>query len=159
MRDRSHCRIVWLLAAMLVCLVAVGTAHAKEKNINICSLVSAEQLAGIYKKKLFPTEQRRSCFWSEEPGAMAYLQIGYHKKEKELRQYFSRDLPSQVKLEEIKDLGDGGLLAVNGNHLEVVVINKGNIVLKSTVSFLEIEPGSKQHKQLWDIYRTILKEL
>lgn len=159
MEDRPRYRTGALLAAILICLLVGVTAHAKKKDINICSLVSAEQLAGIYKKKLFPTEQRRSCFWSEESGAMAYLQIGYHNKEKELRQYFYKDLPSQVKLEEIKDLGDGGLLAINGNHLEVVVINKGNLVLKSTVSFLEIEPGSSQHKELWNIYRTILKEL
>ncbi len=159
MKDRSRSRTSGILTAILICFLVTVTAHAKEKDINICSLVSAEQLAGIYKKKLFPTEQRRSCFWSEEPGAMAYLQIGYHKKEKDLRQYFYKDLPANVKLEEIKDLGDGGLLAVNGDYLEVIVINKGNLVLKSTVTFLDIKPGSKQQKQLWDIYRTILKAL
>lgn len=159
MHNRSRFKTGGIVTALLVCLLLTGTARAKEKVVDICSLVSAEQLAGIHKKKLFPTEQRRSCFWSEEPGAMAYLQIGYQKKEKELREYFSKELPPQVKLEEIRDLGDGGLLAINGEYLEVIVINKKNIVLKSTVSFLEIEPGSNQQKQLWDMYRAILKEL
>jgi len=76
-----------------------------------------------------------------------------------LREYFHKELPSHVKLWEIKDLGDGGLMAVTGDYLEVIVINKKNLVLKSTVTFLDIEPGSKQHKQLWNIYSTILKEL
>ena len=159
MKNRPHCKTSILLTAILFCLFVTDAARAKEKDINICSLVSAEQLAGIYKKKLFPTEQRRSCFWSEEPGTMAYLQIGYHTKKKELRQYFHKELPSHVKLEEIKDLGDGGLMGVTNGHLEVIVINKKNLVLKSTVTFLDIEPGSKQHKQLWEIYRTILNEL
>jgi len=159
MKDRSRYRIVALLTAILICLFVIEIAHAKEKIINICSLVSAEQLAGIYKKELFPTKQRRGCFWSEDPGMMAYFQIGYQKTEKDLRQYFYKELPSHVKLEEIKDLGDGGLMAVTGDYLEVIVIRKKNLVLKSTVNFLDIKPGSKQHKQLWDIYRTILNKL
>lgn len=159
MRNRSCHKFGGLVTAILMCLMVVNIAQAKDKDVNICNLVSAEQLAGIYKKVLFPTEQRRSCFWSEEPGAMAYLQIGYHKKEKELRQYFHKELPSHVTLEKIEDLGDGGLMIITGDHLEVIVIEKKNVVLKSTVTFLDIEPESKQHKQLWVIYRTILNEL
>jgi len=159
MRKRSHFRNGVLLTIVLICSFVADTVSAKEKDLNICSLVSAEQLAGIYKKKLFPTEQRRSCFWSEEPGAMAYLQIGYHKKEKDLREYFFKELPSHVQLEEIKDLGDGGLMGINGGQLEVIVIQKNKLVLKSMVSFLNIEPGSKEHQKLWEIYRSILKEL
>ncbi len=156
---RSCFKIGIWLPAILICIFITSAAYAKEKDINICSLVSAEQLAGIYKKKLFPTEQRRSCFWSEEPGTMAYLQIGYHKYKKDLREYFHKELPSHVKLVKIKDLGDDGLYGITGDHLEVVVIKKKKLVLKSSVTFLDIEPNSEQHKQLWDIYRTILKEL
>ncbi len=159
MKDRSCTRIGVLLTAILICLLITDMVIAKEKDINICSLVSTEQLAGIYKKELFPTEQRRSCFWSEKPGQMAYLQIGYHIEEKDVRQYFHKELPSHVKLEKINNLGDGGLMAVTGEHLEVIVIKKKKKILKSTVSFLDIEPGSHQHKQLWDIYRTILEKL
>lgn len=148
-----------ILTVLLLCVSVAATVSAKEKDVDICSLVSAEQLAGIYRKELFPTPQRRSCFWSEEPGAMAYLQIGYHQPGKELRTYFHEKLPSHVKLEEIKDLGDGGLMGVTRGIVEVVVIKKKNRVLKSTVTFLDIEPGSAQHTQLWEIYRTILKEL
>lgn len=89
---------------------------------------------------------------------MAILQIGYHNKEKELRQYFHKELPAHVKLEKIEDLGDGGLMAFTGDHLEVVAIKKKNLVLKSTLAFLDIDPGSKQHIQLGDI-RTIFNEL
>ena len=152
---RSGC----ILTVTLLCLSVTGAVSAKEKDIDICSLVSAEQLAGIYKKELFPTAQRRSCFWSEERGAMAYLQIGYHQQKKDLRTHFHEKLPSHVKLEEIKDLGDGGLMGVTRGHLETIVIKKKKRVLKSTVTFLDIEQGSREHKQLWEIYSTILEEL
>lgn len=159
MANRLCFRSGVILTVLLLCVSVTATVSAKEKDIDICSLVSAEQLAGIHRKELFPTPQRRSCFWSEEPGAMAYLQIGYHQHEKDLRAHFHEKLPSYVKLEEIKDLGDGGLMGVTRGIIEIVVIKKKNKVLKSMVTFLDIEPGSAQHTQLWEIYRTILKEL
>ena len=159
MKKRSFFRNSAPLALMLIILSATNSIAAKKKHINVCSLVSSEQLSGIYKKELFPTELRGGCFWSEEPGAMAFFQVGYYKNRKDLRNYFSKELPSHVTLQEINDLGDGGLMSVNRGHLEVIVIKKNNLVLKSTVSFMDIVPDSKQHKNLWDIYRTILEEL
>lgn len=151
--------LVVLPTALLICLFTVGPISAKEKDIDICSLVSNEQLAGIYKKPLFPTAQRRSCFWSEEPGAMAYLQISLQKNNKKLRDHFFKDLPEHVKLEKINDLGEGGLMGITRGKLELIVIQKKQMVLKSNVTFLDIEQGSKKQENLWKIYRTILSEM
>ena len=159
MTSRAPFSNIALLVVGYIFLCVTGNIYAKEKDPDICSLVSAEQLSGIYRKELFPTEMRQGCFWSEEPGAMAYFQIIYHKKKKELRDHFNKELPSQIKIEEIKDLGDGGLMSINDDQLEVIVIQKDKLILKSMVSFLEIKSGSKQHQKLWDIYRLILKEL
>jgi hypothetical protein len=152
-------RIHVLLAVVLLNIFFMATVSAKEKNIDICSLVSAEQLAGIYRKPLFPTALRSGCFWSEEPGAMAYLQISYSKKEKELREHFHQELPEHVKLIAINDLGNNGLMGVTNGRLELILIQKKEMVLKSNVTFLDIEQGSNEQEKLWEIYRTILKEM
>lgn len=159
MNKRSLYRLVVLLTALLLCFFTVGPISAKEKDIDICSLVSKEQLSGIYRKPLFPTAQRRSCFWSEEPGAMASLQISLQKNNKKLRDHFFKDLPEHVKLVKINDLGEGGLMGVARGQLELIVIQKKQMVLKSNVTFLDIEQGSKKQENLWKIYRTILREM
>ena len=59
----------------------------------------------------------------------------------------------------ISDLGDGGLMSVGEGELGVVVIRKGDRVLLSAVTFLDIKPGSKKQAVLWDIYRHILQQM
>ncbi len=90
---------------------------------------------------------------------MAYLDIQYHKYSKDLREYFNEQLSDNVALEKIADLGDGGLMTVVDGSLGVIVIRKGDLVLQSAATFLDIELGSDQQKVLWDIYREILKRL
>ncbi len=150
---------VALSTAFLMCLLIAAPVSAKEKDLDICSLVSKEQLAGVYKKPLFPTTQRRSCFWSEEPGAMAYLHISLQKNNKPLRDHFFKDLPEHVELVKINKLGDDGLMGISKGKLELILITKKQVLLKSNVTFLDIEQGSKKQENLWKIYRTILREM
>ena len=131
-------------------------AAAKPKEIKVCSLVSAQEVAQLYRKKLVPNEQSAGCFWSKKPKAMAYLHIGLHKYRRELRSYFNKNLSSTTQLVEIKDLGDGGLMTVVEGQLGVIVVRKGDYVLQSAVIFLDIEPGTEKHKLLWKIYQRIL---
>lgn len=141
------------------CFVALTACMAEDKNIDICTEVSAEQLAKLYKKKLYPTQNNRGCYWSEKPGGMAYFDIGIHKYSQDLRDYWNKDLSSLVTLEKITDLGDEGLMGIGEGDLGVIIIRKDMLILKSAVTFLDIEPGSERHKVLWDIYRSILKNL
>jgi hypothetical protein len=41
----------------------------------------------------------------------------------------------------------------------VVVIRKGDRVLQSAATFLDIKPGSDQQQALWAIYRNILARM
>lgn len=129
------------------------------EDIDVCGLVNAQQLAGLYRKPLHPTAQGNGCFWSLQPGAMAYLHIGVHDRTRQLREYFNKELSPSVKLEAIADLGDEGLMTVSEGSLGVVVIRKGNRVLQSAVTFLDIEPGSKQQQLLWEVYRSVLARM
>ena len=89
---------------------------------------------------------------------MAYLQISFQQKDKELRDHFFKDIPAH-ELVETKDLGDGGLIGITKGQLELIVIQKKNMILKSYVNFLNIEQGSKEQENLWEIYRTLLREM
>ncbi len=153
----------YVLAAGLVLLSflagALPAAAAKPNQINVCQSISAVELAQLYRKKLLPNQDEGGCYWSLRPKGMAYLHIGLYKLRRELRKYFSEKLPGQVKLVEINDLGDRGLMTVSEGSLGVVVIKKGEYVLKSAVTFLDIAPGSEKHKLLWKIYKRILAKL
>ena len=139
---------------------AVPPAMAAEpKQIKVCEMASREELAQLYRKKLVSNEQRGGCYWSLEPNGMAYLHIGLAKKRREPREYFNKNLSSHVRLEKINDLGDGGLMSVSEGSLGVVIIQKGDYILQSAVTFLEIEPGTNKHKVLWKIYARVLAEL
>lgn len=87
---------------------------------------------------------------------MAYLHIGLHESSIPLRDYFNKELSSTTTLESITDLGDEGLMSVAEGSLGVIVIRKGNRVLQSAATFLDIEPGSDKQRVLWEIYRTLL---
>ncbi len=134
-------------------------ARSAEDNLDICRQATAEQLAALSRKPLYPTAETNGCFWSEKPGAMADLDIRILETDQPLRSYFNKNLSPSVKLVKITDLGDEGLMSVSEGSLGVVVIRKGNKVLQSAATFLDIEPGSKKQTALWSIYRRILKQL
>ncbi|MGD9123983.1 MAG: hypothetical protein PVG60_02760 [Desulfarculaceae bacterium] len=158
---RPHHLTVFALFFIIV-LTSALTAPARAadpKSINICKLVSADEIAKLYRKKLVPNQEAKGCYWSKKPNSMAYLHIGVHKYRRELRKYFSEKIPPHVQLKEIKDLGDGGYMTIAEGALGVIVVKKGNHVLQSAVTFLDIKPGSDKHKLLWKIYKRILDKL
>lgn len=141
------------------CLDTLTVCQAKNINIDICNQVSTEQLTKLYRKQLYSTKNNNGCYWSEKPGSMAYFDIGLHKQYKDLREYWNKELSSNITLEKITDLGDDGLMAVSEGDLGVIIIRKNKWILRSAVTFLDIEPGTEKHKVLWDIYRGILKNI
>lgn len=147
-----------LLLALTLTQFGQGS-QAAGAELDICGLVQAEELAALSRKTLFPTGQDSGCFWSLTPGGMAYLHIAVHDMHQPLRDYFFPELPSHVRLEYIDDLGDEGLMTVTEGTLGVVVIRKGQRVIQSAVTFLEIEPGSPKQQALWNIYRRILDRI
>lgn len=150
------------LAAMaaVVCLgCTAASAGQSAGDIDVCKLVSATQVQKLYRKPLYPTAHTNECQWSEKPGGMADMDIHVIDADGPLRDYFAKPLPSQLKLVEITDLGDEGLMSVGEGTLGVVEIRKGKRVLQSAVTFLDIEPGSDKQAVLWDIYRAILKQM
>lgn len=151
--------VILVSCISFVILLSVLTCNAADQSLNICKQVSNEQLNLLYKKPLIPKESERGCFWSKDPGGMAYFDINIHKYRQELRSYFNKDLPTHVKLEKVTGLGEEGLMTLTEGSLGVIVIRKGDWVLQSAVTFLDIEPGSQKHKCLWDIYRAILETL
>jgi len=151
--------LLFIATAMLIPALAAPVRAAEPKSLSICGMASPEELAQLYRKKLYPTKQEAGCFWSLKPGGMAYLHIEVHKFRRELRKYFRANLPPTTKLVEIKDLGDGGLVSVSEGQLGVVIIRKGDYVLRSAVTFLDIKPGSPKQKVLWTIYKRILDKL
>lgn len=161
MRPNRLTVIAFLLmaGALLFPALAAPATAAAPKEINFCGMVSPAELAKLYRKKLYPTKQNAGCFWSLKPGGMAYFHMEAHKYQRELRKYFRKNLSPNVKLVEIKDLGDGGLMTITDGDLGVVVIKKGKWVLRSAVGFMDIKPGSPQQKVLWAIYKRILDKL
>ena len=153
-----HTVAVVVLFALLLLAGPVRPGFAAEA-VDICGLVSSEQLAAVYRKPLYPTPQENGCYWSREPGAMAYLHIGVHDRSQPLRQYFNAQLSATTTLEPILDLGDEGMMSVVEGEIGVVVIRKGDRVLQSAATFLDIKPGSDQQRALWAIYRDVLARM
>ena len=153
-----HSVAVVVLFALLLLAGPVRPGGAAEA-LDICSLVSSEQLAAVYRKPLYRTPQENGCYWSREPGAMAYLHIGVHDRSQPLRQYFNPQLSATTTLEPILDLGDEGLMSVVEGEIGVVVIRKGDRVLQSAATFLDIKPGSDKQQVLWSIYRGVLARM
>ncbi len=135
-----------------------ANAAAAEKTVDYCGLVSNEELAKLYNKKLYPTAEDNGCMWSEKPGGMADLDLNVHQSKRDLRKYFAAELPSNVKLVKFIDLGDGGLMTVSDGSLGVIVVRKGSRVLQSAATFLDIKPGSEKQKMLWQIYARALDQ-
>lgn len=148
-----------ILLALCLAMPVLPQAARAAGQIDICALLGEADLAKLYRKKLYPNPNNGGCFWSKKPGGMAYLDISLHEHHKPLRQYFQADLPGHVKLVEIKDLGEEGLMTVSEGSLGVVVIKKGDWVLQSAVIFLDIVPGGKKQAALWEVYRRILAKL
>jgi hypothetical protein len=152
-------------SGLILALTVLGSTvflpprDATGATLDICAQVTAAQLASLYRKPLVPTAQDNGCFWSLEPGTMAYLHIGVHDRFQDLRRYFNEKLSSHVLLAEISDIGDEGLMSISEGTLGVVVIRKGNRVLQSSVTFLDIEPNSTKQQVLWDVYRHIAEQM
>jgi hypothetical protein len=159
MTTASRCTLVAVFAAMLLATGLFRPARAADSTLDICALVSSEQLAAVYRKPLYPTPSDNGCFWSLEPGTMAYLDIGVHERYQPLRQYFNQQLSSQTTLEPITDLGDEGLMSVVDGEVGVVIIRKGDRVLRSAATFLDIEVGSDKQQRLWAIYRAVVERM
>jgi hypothetical protein len=149
----------WAIFIIFFLLGAFPRCFAGEKKFNVCEQVSDDQLTGIYQKKLFPIEQERGCQWSDKPGGRVYFQIGVIESQKNLRDFFQKEIPPNIELKKSNDLGDRCLLTVSEGYLAVVVIREGDWVLVSTVNFLKIKQRSEKQKYLWDIYRGILRKL
>ena len=153
-----HTVAVVVLFALLLLAGPVRPGGAAEA-LDICGLVSSEQLAALHRKPLYPKSQENGCYWSREPGTMAYLHIGVLESAQPLRQYFHPQLSATTTLEPILDLGDEGLMSVVEGEIGVVVIRKGDRVLQSAATFLDIKPGSDQQQALWTIYRDVLARM
>ena len=153
-----HSVAVVVLFALLLLAGPVRPGGAAEA-LDICGLVSSEQLAALHRKPLYPKSQENGCYWSREPGTMAYLHIGVLESTQPLRQYFHPQLSATTTLEPIIDLGDEGLMSVVEGEVGVVVIRKGDRVLQSAATFLDIKPGSDQQQALWTIYRDVLARM
>jgi hypothetical protein len=50
-------------------------------------------------------------------------------------------------------------MSVSEGTLGVVVIHKGDRVLQSAVTFLDIKPGGSKQQVLWPIYRDIVERM
>lgn len=129
-----------------------------EKTVDYCALASKDELAKLYRKPLYPTATGHGCMWSEKPGGMADLSLDVRDYQSKIRTYFPTALPKNVKLVDIKDLGDSGLMTVVDGELGVIVARKGNRVLQSAATFLDIKPGSEGQKILWRIYGRALDQ-
>lgn len=125
----------------------------------VCDMVEPEQLAALYPSPLFPSQQKNGCRWSDKPDARATFQIGIIESPKNLRQFFEAKIPADYRLDKIKDLGDRGLYTHARGYLSVIAIRQGNWVLISTVDLLYIKTGDTRQRQLWDIFRKVLKSL
>ena len=148
-----------LPTAVLLLIAGLARPGFAAEALDICSLVSSEQLAALHRKPLYPKSQENGCYWSREPGTMAYLHIGVHERFQPLRQYFHPQLSATTTLEPIIDLGDEGLMSVVEGEVGVVVIRKGDRVLQSAATFLDIKPGSDKQQVLWAIYRDVLERM
>ncbi len=154
--------IVLLAFAMAGCTSKANNKQADatniQKTVDYCALVSKAELAKLDRKPLYAKGSDNGCMWSEKSGGMAYLDVGIFDSQRKLRTYFATDLPSNVKLVKITDLGDAGLMSVADGTIGVVAIRKGNKILQSAATFLDIKPGSEGQKVLWQIYGSVLNQ-
>ena len=156
---RANRSVTVVVLAALLLIAGLARPGFAAEALDICSLVSSEQLAALHRKPLYPKSLENGCYWSREPGTMAYLHIGVHDRSQPLRQYFNPQLSATTTLEPILDLGDEGLMSVVEGEIGVVVIRKGDRVLQSAATFLDIKPGSDQQQALWTIYRDVLARM
>jgi len=167
MKRRSQAAVVRIMFVLVLLTVPFISGCSESENdvaekldsLNICQLAKEDLVSKLYKKQLVASGEGKECLWSLKPGGMAYLHITVHERYQELRKYFNENLSTMVKLEKITDLGDEGLMTIAEDSLGVVVIRKGNYVLQSAVTFLDIKPDSEQQKVLWQIYTEILDKL
>ncbi len=131
----------------------------QDKEIDVCGIVSQDELSQLYKKPLIAKKDGNGCIWSLKPDGMAYLHIAVQEKSREIREYFNQDLPEHIKLEAIEDLGDEGLMTVVEGSLGVIILAKKNNLIRSSATFLDIEPGSSQQQTLWHVYQRILDKI
>jgi hypothetical protein len=152
------------IAAAVLALMMAGCSDESsdtqaaniEEEIDYCAEVSDETLAKLHEKKLFSAAMPNGCMWSEKPDGIADFSFSINESEQELRDYFNAELSPGVELVEITDLGDSGLMTLVEGEIGVVVIRKGDKVLQSAATFLDIAPGTEQQTVLWDIYRRAL---
>ena len=156
---RANRSVTVVVLAALLLIAGLARPGFAAEALDICSLVSSEQLAALHRKPLYPKSQENGCYWSREPGTMAYLHIGVLESAQPLRQYFHPQLSATTTLEPIIDLGDEGLMSVVEGELGVVVVRKGGRVLQSAATFLDIEPGSARQRVLWEIYRRVVERM
>ena len=156
---RANRSVTVVVLAALLLIAGLARPGFATEALDICSLVSSEQLAALHRKPLYPKSQENGCYWSREPGTMAYLHIGVLESAQPLRQYFHPQLSATTTLEPIIDLGDEGLMSVVEGEVGVVVIRKGDRVLQSAATFLDIKPGSDKQQVLWAIYRDVLERM
>lgn len=161
-------RSICIFAAIILLVLLSGCSNSEEKStesskvteeIKLCDWVTDEQIKKIYRKPLVKSGEGKQCLWSKTAGGMSYFDISIHSKFQDLRKYFAPKIPSYVVLQKIDDLGDEGLMTVTEGSLGVVIIRKGELILQSAPTFLDIEPGSIEQQALWDIYRTVLDKL
>jgi hypothetical protein len=145
--------------AVFICCCLPFICQANALAYPVCDMVEPEQLAALYPSPLFPSQQKNGCRWSDKPGGRATFQIGIIESPKNLRRFFEAKIPADYRLEKIKDLGDRGLYTHVRGYLSVVAIRQGSWVLISTVDLLYIKAGDTRQRQLWDIFRGILKSL
>lgn len=156
----DNLKVVNSIGEIIIVFFVLGTftlCDADGIDVNVCKQVSDAQLAAIYPRTLFPTEQKSGCQWSNNPGGRTYFQIGVIESQKNLRDFFHKEIPPGFNLKRINDLGDRGLMTVSEGILNVVVVREGNWVLISTADLLYIKNGGQRQKMLWDIYLKILE--
>jgi hypothetical protein len=148
------------LAALAVgLLIGFAPLSAFGKDIDVCKAASKSELRQLYRKPLYAKAYGEHCLWSERPGGMAEFDIAVGDNFQPLRKNFDDPLPKRFKLVKITDLGSEGLMTVGEGTIGVVAIRRGDRLLKSAVTFLDIKPGSSKQKVLWNIYRRILKQM
>lgn len=154
--------MVWPLSSSSPCCCSPGPVRpgGAAEALDICSLVSSEQLAAVYRKPLYPTPQENGCCTGWEPGAMAYLHIGVHDRSQPLRHGIStRSCLPRPRSKPILDLGDEGLMSVvEGDRCGGHPQGRPGAAKRGR-TFLDIKPGSDQQQALWTIYRDVLARI
>ncbi len=160
--ERMKTTYQFLPVILFVCsgfFLSVVPASGEQSALDICGQISADELAVIHRKPLYPEAYENECLWSETPGGMAFLHITVGKIEHPLRDYYVKDLPASVRLEKITGIGDEGLVNISEGTLGVIVIRKGDRLIKSNVVFLDIKPNSKKQEAFYTLLRRIVDQV